>query len=626
MIRSQSLGPERSELFKTYGKLREFVQKSMGHTRDELVPLLYYFYLHMFYIFISEELPRDLVRSAKVDFLTVNSYNKEISYLDSIIQAPTEEKAKEDRVLQQIFNTYKTIMVSQYTLEAFETFLRKNKNVDEMFQQVQGKMKIDLRTTKDPESEANKMSNGIVSVLPYDEIKKVNDIKIKLAPLKDDVSLIYKLDTLYDAKKKNELSLNSKKMKDKLLGEPDIYESSYLEKSEIPLPETKFRHKVDFAKAFLDKPSLEDNDANILNISVSDPWEKITCVEISRKGNILLLGFEDFQIILISLNQHFSDLNALEKHKKKHLENLSKGFSFTLDEDHTDSKGREKQTTNSNKDEDKHQIIEFVGHEDTVTSLSLNYDELYFVSASVDSSVRLWCIRERTCLGVFKGHINTIWSVKFSPKGFYFASGSSDTTVRLWNTDKPFAVRIFLGHSSDVHIVDFSENCNYIITASYDRTVRIWEIYSARCCKIFFHNNEIVSALSMSYNGNYLVSGSEDGLIILWDMSQEIKINSFYLEQGKRVNSVSFSLDGSYLVISSKHRISYYEIEKLKNEQGDMYESVLRGETKTEVMKKSHKNIVANSFSMSSIPDYDFLQVKFSYGNFIYLISRSFHE
>ena len=87
----------------------------------------------------------------------------------------------------------------------------------------------------------------------------------------------------------------------------------------------------------------------------------------------------------------------------------------------------------------KYEVLEFLGHEGSITSVSLNYDDLYFLSSSVDCFVRLWCLRSRNCVGVFRGHINTIWTVKFSPKGYYFATGSSDTTARLWSTDKSYS-------------------------------------------------------------------------------------------------------------------------------------------------------------------------------------------
>ncbi len=95
---------------------------------------------------------------------------------------------------------------------------------------------------------------------------------------------------LYEAKKKNELALSNKKMKDKLQSDPSIYDYNYLDKSEIPLPELKFKHKADLVKMLLDKPSIEDREANIVNISLKDPFERITCVEISRKAIYSCLG------------------------------------------------------------------------------------------------------------------------------------------------------------------------------------------------------------------------------------------------------------------------------------------------------------------------------------------------
>lgn len=56
----------------------------------------------------------------------------------------------------------------------------------------------------------------------------------------------------------------------------------------------------------------------------------------------------------------------------------------------------------------------FIGHEDAITSLSILYNESYFVSSSIDLSIRLWDIRLNVCLNIYKGHLNTIWNVKFA--------------------------------------------------------------------------------------------------------------------------------------------------------------------------------------------------------------------
>ena len=59
----------------------------------------------------------------------------------------------------------------------------------------------------------------------------------------------------------------------------------------------------------------------------------------------------------------------------------------------------------------------FIGHEDAITSLSIVYNESYFVSSSIDLSIRLWDIKLNVCLHVYKAHLSTIWNVKFARQG-----------------------------------------------------------------------------------------------------------------------------------------------------------------------------------------------------------------
>lgn len=59
----------------------------------------------------------------------------------------------------------------------------------------------------------------------------------------------------------------------------------------------------------------------------------------------------------------------------------------------------------------------FMGHEDAITSLNILYNENYFISASIDLSIRLWDVRLNVCLHIYKGHLNTIWNVKFANQG-----------------------------------------------------------------------------------------------------------------------------------------------------------------------------------------------------------------
>ena len=77
----------------------------------------------------------------------------------------------------------------------------------------------------------------------------------------------------------------------------------------------------------------------------------------------------------------------------------------------------------------------FLGHSERITSVSMSKDEYYAVTGSADRTIRLWCLRLKECLAVYKGHTKTIWDVHFSPSGYYFLSGSADGLMILWKTD-----------------------------------------------------------------------------------------------------------------------------------------------------------------------------------------------
>lgn len=104
------------------------------------------------------------------------------------------------------------------------------------------------------------------------------------------------------------------------------------------------------------------------------------------------------------------------------------------------------------------------GHTDKITSLSLSQDEYYLVTGSADKTVRLWCLRLKVCISVYRGHTKTIWDVHFNPSGYYFLSGSADGVMLLWKTDEPHAQRAFF-HGSDVYKVSFAKDPSFVISA-----------------------------------------------------------------------------------------------------------------------------------------------------------------
>ncbi|KAI5474370.1 transcription initiation factor TFIID subunit 5 [Pseudohyphozyma bogoriensis] len=194
-----------------------------------------------------------------------------------------------------------------------------------------------------------------------------------------------------------------------------------------------------------------------------------------------------------------------------------------------------------------------VGHSGPIYALS--FDPVpgasgpprYLLSASQDSTIRLWSLETYTNVVAYRGHREPVWDVEWGPRGIYFASASRDRTARLWSSDKTSAIRIFAGHLSDVNCVRFHPNSLYLATGSSDRTCRLWDVQKGTCVRVFTGHRAPVMAIAMSPDGRYLASASEDSLIILWDLASGRKIKTM-AGHTSSIYSLAFSAESSVLI------------------------------------------------------------------------------
>ncbi|KAM0748491.1 WD40 repeat-like protein [Meredithblackwellia eburnea MCA 4105] len=171
----------------------------------------------------------------------------------------------------------------------------------------------------------------------------------------------------------------------------------------------------------------------------------------------------------------------------------------------------------------------------------------YLLSASQDTTVRLWSLDTYKNLVAYRGHREPVWDVEWGPRGIYFATASRDRTARLWSSDKTSALRIFAGHLSDVNCVRFHPNSLYLATGSSDRTCRLWDVQKGTCVRVFTGHRGSVSTLAISPDGRYLASASEDQTIILWDLGSGRKVKTM-TGHTSAIYSLTFSAESTVLV------------------------------------------------------------------------------
>src|SRR4051812_24570796 len=73
-----------------------------------------------------------------------------------------------------------------------------------------------------------------------------------------------------------------------------------------------------------------------------------------------------------------------------------------------------------------------IGHAMPVNAFALN-NVGHLVSASLDSTLRIWNLSLGTCLFTLRGHTDAVYSVAVLDSGAY-VSGSKDGSLRFWDT------------------------------------------------------------------------------------------------------------------------------------------------------------------------------------------------
>ncbi|KAE8888608.1 hypothetical protein PF005_g5330 [Phytophthora fragariae] len=197
--------------------------------------------------------------------------------------------------------------------------------------------------------------------------------------------------------------------------------------------------------------------------------------------------------------------------------------------------------------EEEEKMAVLRGHSSAVYGASFSPDNRFALTASADSTVRLWSLAAKSNLVVYRSHQGApVWDVTFAPLGYYFATCSMDRTARLWSTDHMTPLRVFAGHLSDVDCVRFHPNHNYLATGSSDKTVRLWDVQSGKCVRVFTGHFRGVQCLAFSRNGRYLASSGEDQYINIWDLQAGKRLETL-MGHKAMVTSLDFSQESTIL-------------------------------------------------------------------------------
>jgi WD40 repeat protein len=196
------------------------------------------------------------------------------------------------------------------------------------------------------------------------------------------------------------------------------------------------------------------------------------------------------------------------------------------------------------------QLLALIGHTDWVRSAAFSPDGRRIVTASQDTTARIWDANTGYEVAQLRGHTDRVGGAAFSPDGSRIVTASADRTVRVWDAATGRETLVLRGHTAGVRSAEFSPDGRQIVTASGDHTARIWDAVTAREGVRLLGHTDRVTAARFSPDGSRIITGSFDKTARIWDATSGREL---VLLRGHSdlVTDAEFAPDGRHVITTS---------------------------------------------------------------------------
>ncbi|XP_062553277.1 WD repeat-containing protein 48 homolog [Armigeres subalbatus] len=166
-------------------------------------------------------------------------------------------------------------------------------------------------------------------------------------------------------------------------------------------------------------------------------------------------------------------------------------------------------------------------HRDYVQALAYAKDREQVASAGLDKAIFLWDINTLTALTASNNTVTTssitgskdsIYSLAMNPSGTVIVCGSTENTLRIWDPRTCNKIAKLKGHTENVKALVVSEDGQFVVSGSSDGKIKQWSIGQQRCMQTISVHSEGVWALLMTENSSHVISGSRDKKIIMTEL------------------------------------------------------------------------------------------------------------
>ena len=172
------------------------------------------------------------------------------------------------------------------------------------------------------------------------------------------------------------------------------------------------------------------------------------------------------------------------------------------------------------------------------------------LTASEDSTARVFDLATGKELQVLSGHTSSINSAVFSPDGKLALTASDDMTSRIYEAATGKELQVLRGHTSSLRSAVFSPDGKLVLTASEDSTARVFDSATGKELQVLRGHTYYVKSAVFSPDGKLALTSSSDQTARVFEVSTG---NELQVLRGhtSRLYSAVFSPDGKLAFTAS---------------------------------------------------------------------------
>ncbi|CAI2351409.1 unnamed protein product [Caenorhabditis sp. 36 PRJEB53466] len=199
------------------------------------------------------------------------------------------------------------------------------------------------------------------------------------------------------------------------------------------------------------------------------------------------------------------------------------------------------------------------GHTAAVTCLCASHDDSFFISTSLDKTVKKWSLNSAEPLMTFTHHTAKVTCAILTSDDLFLITAGGDHTAQVIKLETGEVIRQFSEHTGTVVSLQLTSNNNFLVTGSGDFVVQMWDVWTGKSISRMGGLMAPVSTLAITSNDAFVVVACEDETLKVFSTVGGQELHELMGHEGK-VNSLVCAQDDCQLFAATKSKIFCYDI------------------------------------------------------------------